>query len=65
MNYLNQRISQIEAKLHTTHDHLGLQEEEYRQLLEKMIGIRNRYSKVILLLTEFVESFVEQEPSLL
>ena len=30
-----------------------------------MINIRNRYSKVILLLTEFVESFVEQEPSLL
>ena len=65
MNYLNQRIQQIEQKLQTTTDHLSLQEEEYQQLLEKMISIRNRYSKVILLLTEFVESFVEQEPSLL
>ena len=65
MNYLNQRISQIETKLQTTQDHLSLQEEEYQSLLEKMISIRNRYSKVILLLTEFVESFVEQEPSLL
>ena len=65
MNYLNQRISQIETKLQTTQDHLSLQEEEYQSLLEKMISIRNRYSKVILLLTEFVESFVEQKPSLL
>ena len=30
-----------------------------------MIGIRNRYSKVILLLTEFIESFVENDPSIL
>ena len=30
-----------------------------------MVSIRTRYSKVILLLTEFVESFVEQDPSLL
>ena len=30
-----------------------------------MINIRNRYSKVILLLTEFIESFVENDPSLL
>ena len=30
-----------------------------------MISIRNRYSKVILLLTEFIESFVEKEPALL
>ena len=34
-------------------------------MLEKMISIRNRYSKVILLLTEFIESFVENDPSLL
>lgn len=33
--------------------------------MEKMINIRNRYSKVILLLTEFIESFVEKDPSLL
>ena len=65
MNYLNQRIYQIETKLLSTQDHLTVQEEEYQRLLEKMISIRNRYSKVILLLTEFVESFVEQEPSLL
>lgn len=30
-----------------------------------MISIRNRYSKVILLLTEFIESFVEIDPSIL
>ena len=30
-----------------------------------MINIRNRYSKVILLLTEFIESFVENDQSLL
>ena len=30
-----------------------------------MISIRNRYTKVILLLTEFIESFVEKDPSLL
>ena len=30
-----------------------------------MVSIRTRYSKVILLLTEFVESFVEQDPTLL
>ena len=30
-----------------------------------MVNIRTRYSKVILLLTEFVESFVEQDPTLL
>ena len=65
MNYLNTRIQQIEQKLQTTQSHLSLQEEEYQQLLEKMISIRNRYSKVILLLTEFIESFVERDPSLL
>ena len=30
-----------------------------------MVSIRNRYSKVILLLTEFIESFVEIDPSIL
>ena len=30
-----------------------------------MVTIRNRYSKVILLLTEFIESFVEKDPALL
>ena len=30
-----------------------------------MINIRNRYSKVILLLTEFIECFVENDQSLL
>lgn len=30
-----------------------------------MVNIRNRYSKIILLLTEFIESFVENDPSLL
>ena len=34
-------------------------------MLETMVNIRNRYSKVILLLTEFIESFVENDPSLL
>ena len=65
MNYLNTRIQQIEQKLSTTQSHLSLQEEEYQSLLEKMVSIRNRYSKVILLLTEFIESFVESDPSLL
>ena len=37
----------------------------YQGLLETMVNIRNRYSKVILLLTEFIESFVENDPSLL
>jgi len=30
-----------------------------------MVNIRNRYSKVILLLTEFIESFVEKDPTIL
>ena len=30
-----------------------------------MVSIRNRYNKVILLLTEFIESFVENDPSIL
>ena len=34
-------------------------------MLDKMVNIRNRYSKIILLLTEFIESFVENDPSLL
>lgn len=48
-----------------TQGHLNLQEEEYRGLLDKMVHIRNRYSKVILLLTEFIESFVEKDPTIL
>ena len=51
--------------MQTTQSHLNLQEEEYQGLLDKMISIRNRYSKVILLLTEFIESFVEKDPSIL
>ena len=65
MNYLNQRIQQIEQKLSTTGMHLNLQEEEYQHLLEKMVSMRNRYSKIILLMTEFIESFVEKDQSLL
>ena len=30
-----------------------------------MVSMRNRYSKIILLMTEFIESFVEKDPSLL
>ena len=30
-----------------------------------MVSIRNRYNKVILLLTEFIESFVENDPTIL
>ena len=65
MNYLQQRIQQIEQKLKMTTGHLKMQEEEYKEHLDKMVQLRNRYSKVILLLTEFIESFVEQDPSLL
>ena len=48
-----------------TQGHLSLQEDEYRGLLDKMVNIRNRYSKVILLLTEFIESFVEKDATIL
>lgn len=65
MNYLQQRIQQIEQKLKMTTGHLKMQEEEYKEHLDKMVSLRNRYSKVILLLTEFIESFVEKDPSLL
>lgn len=65
MNYLQQRIQQIEQKLKMTTGHLKMQEEEYKEHLDKMVSLRNRYSKVILLLTEFIESFVERDPSLL
>ena len=64
-NFLNQRIMQIEQKLQTTLNHLSLQESEHQGLLEKANNIRDRYSKVILLLTEFIESFVENDPTLI
>jgi len=65
MNYLNQRINTIEQKLKATHQHLFYQEEEYSGLLEKMQDIKLKYSRAVLLLTEFIESFVEQNPNLL
>ena len=51
--------------MQTTLNHLSLQEQEYQGLREKVTNIRNRYSKVILLLTEFIESFVEDDPTLI
>ena len=51
--------------MQTTVNHLSLQEQEHLGLLEKVNNIRNRYSKVILLLTEFIESFVENDPTLI
>jgi len=65
MNYLNQRIKTIEAKLQSTHQHLFYQEEEYASLLEKMQDIKLKYSRAVLLITEFIESFVEKNPDLL
>lgn len=42
-----------------------MQDEEYHKLFEQMQKISTRYSKTILLLSEFLESFVEKDPSIL
>jgi hypothetical protein len=65
MNYLNSRISQYEVKLRQTQVYLKAQQEEYDKLLNKVLDIRSRYGKCALLLSEFVESFAEQDPSIL
>lgn len=64
-NYLNQRIKTIEGKMATTQHHMQMQEQEYSKLFAQMTEIRTRYSKAILLLTEFIEHFVERDPSIL
>lgn len=64
-NYLNQRIKTIEGKLVTTQHHMQMQEAEYAKLFAQLVEIRTRYSKAILLLTEFIEHFVEQDPTIL
>ena len=43
----------------TTQHHLQMQEQEYAKLFGQLVEIRSRYSKAILLLTEFIEHFVE------
>lgn len=65
VDYLNDRISSYETKLKQTQIHLKSQEEEYEGLLDKVWSMRSRYGKSALLLTEFVESFVEKEPGIL
>ena len=42
-----------------------MQEDEYYGLLNKIHTNKARYGKLVLLLTEFVESFVEKDPTLL
>jgi len=42
-----------------------MQEQEYKKLFNELVEIRARYSKTILLLTEFIEHFVEQDPTIL
>lgn len=64
-NYLNQRIKTIESKMTTTQHHMQMQEDEYQKLFNQLVEIRARYSKAILLLTEFIEHFVEQDPTIL
>jgi hypothetical protein len=49
----------------TTQHHLQMQEQEYAKLFNQLVDIRARYSKAILLLTEFIEHFVEQDPTIL
>jgi adenylosuccinate synthase len=65
MSYLNSRINQYEAKLKQTQNYLKAQEMEYEALLEKVWEFRNRYRKMALLLTEFVEHFVSQDAEIL
>jgi hypothetical protein len=45
--------------------YLKAQEQEYEQLLYKVHDIRSRYGKCALLLTEFIENFAENDPSIL
>jgi hypothetical protein len=44
---------------------MQMQEAEYSKLFAQLVEIRARYSKAILLLTEFIEHFVEQDPTIL
>ena len=65
LDYLNERIMQYESKLKQTQVHLKQQEQEYEQLLSKVWETRTRYSRCALLLTEFIESYVQNDPEIL
>jgi len=65
MNYLNGRISQYEGKLKQTQQYLKAQELEYEQLLERVWQYRNRYRQMAMLLTEFIEHYVAEDPEII
>jgi hypothetical protein len=65
MNYLNSRIGYFEDKLKQTQSYLTQQEEEYTELIGKVSEVRNRYCRLAMLLTEFIESMVELDPEIL
>ena len=65
LEYLNERIGNYEQRLKQTQTHLKQQENEYEGLLEKVWEIRAKYAKCDLLLTEFIEHFVSEDPEIL
>lgn len=65
MNYLNGRISQYEGKLKQTQQYLKAQELEYEQLLERVWDFRSRYRQMAMLLTEFIEHYVAEDPEII
>lgn len=65
LEYLNERIGNYEMRLKQTQTHLKQQEQEYEGLLEKVWEIRAKYAKTDLLLTEFIEHFVQEDPEIL
>jgi len=62
---LNRRIGEYELKLKQSKNYLRDQKIEYESLLDKVSEFRNRFGKCAILLTEFIEYFVEKEPDLL
>jgi len=58
LEYLNERIAAYEIRLKQTSKHLLAQEQEYIHLIDKVLTIKAKYTRCDLLLTEFIEFFV-------
>lgn len=62
---MNSRIAQYEMKLKQTEQYVRQQELEHSTLLQKVHLQKNRYADAALLLSEFIESCVEEDKQLL
>lgn len=65
INFLEQKLEEIEKKLSKTQNEYELLQDDYQDLQNKMNISREKYNRAALLLTEFLDDLLNQTPNIL